>query len=476
MLQLTGTEATLIRQEGKRQPQHISLLLMYDPSTAPLKTVLYREILAALQHSLPAADMFRRKLVTAPLNLRLPYWTEGNHFDFEYHVRHIALPRPGNRAQLSKLLARLHGVPLDLNRPLWEVYVIEGLTGLDDHGAASFALLFKLHLAAVEQLDIQALLEAIHTAAPESDDATRPDDRQPEPAPPLWQILSRADGDGVRGPGRLLRAAAGAIGQWRWPLPGRGDAGARARPGPTRFNAPISGERVVGGIDIDRSALSAIAQALPGLSADEVLAGIVGGALRHYLQDKGELPADSLAAAVPVQVPHAGPSAARIGLIRLSLGTCIDNPIERLDHIHCAAGRARAELRALAARQRTGQGSDGTPAGAPEQPPEDAAAPPFCYLRDAVARAPLPFDVFLSRLHGPRPPSYFSGAALQSVVAMGSVMDQIGLSHTATSGCQRTSIAFVACRAMLPDPEFYSACLTDSLRRLQRSVVSLRGA
>ena len=467
MLQLTGTEAMLIQQEGERQPQHISLLLIYDPSSAPLQQVLYREILAALQRSLPSSRLFRRKLVTA-LRLQLPYWIEGEHFDFEYHVRHIALPRPGGSAQLQKLLARLHGVPLDLSRPLWEVYVIEGLSGLPEHRETSFALLFKIHLAAVEKLDFPGLIDAIHTTTPEPAATLQPDDWRPEPALPAWRMLSRAYVDGVRQPTRLLRTAGAALDSLRRRAT-PADTTAAGAAGRTRFNAPLGTERVMGSIDIDQAALSAIAQAVPGVTSDDVIASIVGGALRRYLIEKAELPAESLSAAVPVSVgrnTHGAAARARISLIKLSLGTTIDNPIERLSHIHSAARQAQAGLRAVEARH------------SPQPGDSDAARNSvFCLhqgaLREVLERTPAPFNVLLSRLHCPTAPRYFSGAILQSVVALGTLMDQIGLCHTATSGRDRTSISFVACRDMLPDPERYSACLEQSLRQLQ--LATLRG-
>ncbi|MGO9419134.1 wax ester/triacylglycerol synthase domain-containing protein, partial [Roseiarcus sp.] len=105
--------------------------------------------------------MFRSKLQPTPFGLNLPYWIEDENFDLEYHVRHIALPRPGDWREFCIQASRIHARPLNLNRPSWEIYVMEGLDGIADLPAESFALLVKVHYAAVDVdrgADISTLL------------------------------------------------------------------------------------------------------------------------------------------------------------------------------------------------------------------------------------------------------------------------------------------------------------------------------
>ena len=108
----------------------------------------------------------RRRLLRLPLGLDRPYWVDDERFDLEYHVRHIALPKPGDWRQFCIQVSRIHARPLDLNRPLWEVYVIEGLDSFLDLPAGSFALLTKTHHAALDVEHDGELTARLHDTAP----------------------------------------------------------------------------------------------------------------------------------------------------------------------------------------------------------------------------------------------------------------------------------------------------------------------
>ena len=119
MQQLSGQDASFIYSERPHAPTHITSISVYDPSTAPGGAVTFKGILAHLQARLHLARAFRQKVVRVPLDLDHPYWVEDSEFDLEYHVRHIALPRPGDWRQFCIQAARLHARPLDMSKPLW---------------------------------------------------------------------------------------------------------------------------------------------------------------------------------------------------------------------------------------------------------------------------------------------------------------------------------------------------------------------
>ena len=127
MEQLSALDATFISTETRNAPTHISGLNIYDQATAPGGLVTFKSILANLESRLHLARCFRQKIVRVPFGFDHPYWIEDPDFDLEFHVRHIALPKPGDWRQLCIQVARLHARPLDLGKPLWEMYVIEGL-------------------------------------------------------------------------------------------------------------------------------------------------------------------------------------------------------------------------------------------------------------------------------------------------------------------------------------------------------------
>ena len=132
MKQLSALDAMFAYTETANTPMHIGQLLIYDPSTAPGGKVGFKDILRYIEGRLDGARIFRQKLVRVPLDLDHPYWVDDANFDLEFHVRHIALPKPGDWRQLCIQAARIYARPMDMNKPLWEYTVIEGL----DNGAA----------------------------------------------------------------------------------------------------------------------------------------------------------------------------------------------------------------------------------------------------------------------------------------------------------------------------------------------------
>ena len=150
MQQLSGQDAMFIHSELPGLPQHIGGISIYDQSTAPGGNVRFKQILAMLEARVHLSPIFRRKLVTVPLGLGQPYWADDPDFDLEYHVRHIALPKPGDWRQLCILAARLHATPLSRDKPLWEIYIIEGLDAVEGLPKNCFAMLMKVHHAAMD--------------------------------------------------------------------------------------------------------------------------------------------------------------------------------------------------------------------------------------------------------------------------------------------------------------------------------------
>ncbi|MEL7045383.1 MAG: wax ester/triacylglycerol synthase domain-containing protein, partial [Pseudomonadota bacterium] len=164
MEQLSTVDALFAYSETPNTPMHIGQLLIYDPSTAAGGNVRFKEILSYLDSRLDGSRLFRRKLVRVPLDLDHPYWVEDSSFDLEYHVRHIALPKPGNWRQLCIQVARIYARPLDMSRPLWEFTVIEGLDRVAGVPEGSFAILQKYHHAAVDGKAGVEMSHALHDA------------------------------------------------------------------------------------------------------------------------------------------------------------------------------------------------------------------------------------------------------------------------------------------------------------------------
>jgi hypothetical protein len=124
MQQLSAQDASFIYSETPTAHMHVATLSLYDQSTAPGGRVRFRDIVGTIERRLHLAKCFRRRLVEVPGETDHPYWIEDQNFDLEYHVRHVALPPPGDWRQFCKQAARLHSYPLDRSKPLWELTVI----------------------------------------------------------------------------------------------------------------------------------------------------------------------------------------------------------------------------------------------------------------------------------------------------------------------------------------------------------------
>src|SRR5215203_2018662 len=171
MRQLSGTDVSFLNMETSATYGHVSSLNIYDPTGAPGGAgveAMKQLILERIDQLAP----FRRRLVEVPLGLDLPYWIEDPNFDIDFHVRHHAVPPPGNPEQLSEVVSRIVARPLDRGRPLWELYVIEGV----DNGRL-IAQLTKVHHAAIDGAAGASMLAAILDVDP---------DYRPAGPPPTW--------------------------------------------------------------------------------------------------------------------------------------------------------------------------------------------------------------------------------------------------------------------------------------------------
>ncbi len=170
MRQLSGADSMFLQFERGNNFMHVASLAIYDPSTAPGGGVRFKDVLRHFATRIAQFPQFRRRLVSLPLSLDRPYWVESDSIDVEFHVRHIAVPHPGDWRQLCIQVARLHSRPLDRSKPLWEAYVIEGLHNVPGVPPGSFALYTKMHHSIVDGESGTEIMRALHSLTPESID------------------------------------------------------------------------------------------------------------------------------------------------------------------------------------------------------------------------------------------------------------------------------------------------------------------
>ncbi len=209
MKQLGILDSAFINLEVGNTPQHVGGLGIYDPSTAPGGFVRFKQVIASFEQRLNSQPLFRTRLVEVPGGLDRPYWVKDANFDVEFHLRHIALPQPGDWRQLCIQVARLHARPLDMSRPLWECYVIEGLDNIPDLPEGSFAVYTKMHHSLVDGAGGAAFMAALHDLEADPPETTEAAD-QPvlvDRAPSTAELLGRAAANQIRNSVSMTRGA-----------------------------------------------------------------------------------------------------------------------------------------------------------------------------------------------------------------------------------------------------------------------------
>ena len=366
MQQLSGADNVSLFAERRNVYNHVGTLVVYDVTTAPGGKVRFKDILRHFDERLPLHPVFRRRLATVPFGLDRPYWVTAADLDVEYHIRHIALPRPGDWRQLMIQVARLHSRPLDRAHPLWEAYVIEGLDNIPKLPSGAFAIFLKIHHAVVDGMAAIHLLRELHTATPAGDG---PPDRTgrliADRDPSGYELLARSLTNNL---GRALRLArvsgnlaarALAAGKEQWPTVAEGNiAGLLARATEllpaaapkTRFSGHVSRHRVMEGFGMPISRINRIRSKVPGVTLNDVFIAVAGGAARKYLLARNELPEYSLSGLMPISLrSDASGGGNEVAGVPVRVRSDIADPIDRLLAVHdeALASKARGEKMGL---------------------------------------------------------------------------------------------------------------------------------
>ena len=462
MRQLQGMDSSFVAMESPNSPMHIGSVLIYNPETAPGGFVRFKDILDFIENRLRLSTTMRQRLVRVPFDLDFPYWAEDPNFDLEYHVRHVALPKPGDWRQLCIQAARIHARPLDLSRPPWEFTVVEGLDNVRGYPKGCFAFVTKVHHAAIDGMSGIDLMEATHTVSPSTAPPNQPDEWKPEKIPSPIELLGKSYFNAVLNPLKQVQVAAQAV-------PGIATVvkGLIARdfklstdmvPPRTRFNRTISPHRVVEGRTFPLADMKAIRALLPSAKVNDVALSIVGGALNKYLTAKNDLPKSTLTAMAPISVrsnDEKGDMGNQVAAMIAPLGSHLADPKERLEYVFAQTSNSKALTNALGARTMT----------------EVSKVNPLLYMalgaqlfsRVSLAHRAMPFNTVVTNVPGPPIHIYSSGARMESMaLSLICLTDGLGLAHVVQSYVDEAYISFTACRDIMPDPEFYSQCLQDS--------------
>ncbi len=469
MQQLTGLDASFLALETANTTGHVGGLSILDPAGAPKPLTLAR-LTEVMAERLPLVPVLRRRLLNVPLGLDQPYWIDDPDFDIEYHVRELALPRPGSDAQLNEQVSRLHARPLDRSRPLWEIYLITGLA----HKRA--AVYTKVHHAAIDGASGAELLTVLLDLTPAGREV--PPARPFRPgSPPGWpELTAKAVARLAWRPVQTVRLTNEMVKVLPTLAPvvntlvggmlglNRGDGAVipttLGRAPATPFNKPITPHRRFAFRSVDLDTVKKIKNVF-GVSVNDVVMAMCAGALRRWLADHEGLPAQPLIAMIPVSVRDPASQGAmgnKVSAMLAMLPTNITEPGRRLEIVHQATRIAKAQQAAIP-QGLVDQISDFAP------PALTARAARVVFATGLLHRLP-PFNITISNVPGPNVPVYLCGARLLAHYPVSVVTDGQGLNITLVGYLGKLHFGLVSCRELVPDIDALAGYLVDELALL----------
>ena len=464
MNHLSGMDASFLHLESPEMPMHVGSLQILDLPEG-YDGDYYEDVKRYMAGRMHLASVFQRKLELMPFDLANPVWVDDEDIDLDYHVRHVILPRPGTRLQLEQYVARLHSSLLDRSRPLWEIYVIEGLN------TGQVALYNKVHHAAIDGQAGVALAKALFSdsAVPAPVKAPRPRLRTNRYQLGVAELASAALSNALAQYVKLVRAlpatvkAVGSVvypvsdvdGKRHLALPSGFQLGPR-----TQLNVAITNQRSYAARTLPLAEVKAMAKRT-GTSLNDVVLAICAGALRRYLADYDVRPDKPLIAGVPVSLREAGNTDAnnQVSMMLVSLATDVKDPIERLMAINASANAGKKLQGSVKGVIPTDFPSLGVP--------WLMSGLASLYGRSKLAnRLPPIANVAISNVPGPQFPLYFAGAKLAHFFPVSIPGHGIALNMTVQSYNGALEVGLTACRRALPDVQDLGDHVVDEHRKL----------
>lgn len=435
MQRLSGLDASFLYLETPTGHMHVALVAVLDPAQMP-NGYDFERVHAYIDQGVRTLPLLCRRLVEVPLKIDHPVWVDEPHLDTLHHVRRIACPAPGGLDELAVLAGRILSTPLDRARPLWEVWVIEGLEG------GRFALLAKLHHAITDGIAGTQILSALFSGSPDAPPRSSAEiaTLEEDPVPSDIDLLRDAVVARIARPKELVRMFKRTTNALKDLYERRKhpdhEAGATMFDAPrTPWNAPLTAQRSTGFSRVPNADIKLIRKAF-GVTANEVVLAICAGALRKYLEARGSLPLAPLVAACPIATRGRSNGTNRVSAMFTSLATNLESPVERLLAIRAVTRAAKQEHDAL--------GSDLIRSWAEVATPGFVTTAARLYSKYHLAELHRPmFNVLISNVPGPRVPIYFAGAELVGAYPLGPISEAAGLNITVMTYTSHVDFGFV---------------------------------
>ncbi|BBY17704.1 WS/DGAT/MGAT family O-acyltransferase [Mycolicibacterium litorale] len=442
MERLSGLDAGLLYSESSAVPLHVCSIVELDTSTVPGGYTFERfsSELAARMSALPE---LRAKLADSQLNLDHPVWVEDRAFDLSRHLKRISVPSPGGRRELADVCAHIAAVPLDRSKPLWEMWVIEGLADTGPQDGGPLALMLKLHHAAVDGVSAANLLNQLCDPEP---DAPPPDPVEgPGDAAP-WAIAADGLLRFLTRPWQLTRvipeATSTIVKTVNRAVSGTAMAAPFAAP-TTRFNAELTSERNIALAQLDLDDVKQVKNRFD-VKVNDVVMALCAGALRGFLADRAELPDSPLIAVVPASVRDKSdrPGRNQLSGMFCNLHTDVDDPLERLLAIAESNSHAKEHSSSLGPTLLVDLA-------------EIISRGAFGWLLKLMSRTPLTHtaihNAVISNVAGPPGTLYTCGAEVTALYPLGPIFHGSGLNITVMSQGGKMNVGIISCPQLVDD-------------------------
>ena len=451
---LTGVDASFLSNESTTSHMHVGAILIFEGPPPR-----YVDLVEHVRGRLNLVPRFRQKLVVPPLEAGRPLWADDVNFNLSYHIRHTALPEPGGEAQLKRLAGRVFSQQLDRSKPLWELWLVQGLE------RDRFALLTKTHHAMVDGVSGVDIGTVLFDLEPVPTPAAAEDDWVPQPSPGTAELVGRGIGDALGVPIKVAETAVEAV---RHP-----ESAARkavealealsavvsqfADPAPdVPLNQPIGPHRRYVWARSELAAFKRIKDSLGGTVNDVVLA-VVTGSIRDWLHTRGvRTEGLELRALVPVSIraeDEHGNLGNRITLMRGPLPVYIEDPVRRLHVISEEMAGLKESKQALGAEMISRF--------------NDFAPPTLLAQASRLNFSTRLFNLLVTNVPGPQIPLYVLGRELEEVFPVAFLPQNHALAIAIMSYHGKVGFGLLADYDSMEDIELLGAGINNALAELE---------
>lgn len=442
MERLSGLDAGFIYSESSTVPLQVCSITELDTSTVP-GGYTFEKLCDHLASRIPAIPEFRTKLADNDFNVDHPVWLEDNDFQLSRHVNRIALPEPGGREELAALCGRIVAMPLERSKPLWEMWVIEGVGGSADREGGRLATLLKVHHAVVDGVSAANLLSQLLDTEPE---APPPDPVDGPKQASAWEIAADGLWRFVTRPWQLTRVvpttASMIVNTVNRAVGGSAMAAPFSAPN-TPFNKALTAERNLAMAQLPLEDVKKIKDHCD-VKVNDVVMALCAGALRGYLEGRDELPAKPLIAFVPASVHDESDRPGRNQLSGMfsNLHTDIEDPLDRLRAIGESNVRSKEHSSSMGPTMLLDLA-------------QSLSRNMFGLALGLLSRTPLGTtaitNVVISNVAGPPTTLYSAGAEITGLYPFGPVFPGAGLNITVMSLDGKLNIGIISCPQLVDD-------------------------